>query len=532
VNGQLPKYEGGSTMNNVLDKRRAGVLLHITSLPSSLGLGTLSRRAYWFIDFLKSSGLSVWQVLPIHPLHRVPIGTPHRDFLSPYQPMSVFAGDPMLINFHKLVDRGWLPRMTFSDYSSDQIEQAFEYRHQCLNDAYLYFAEHANLQDKKKFDDFVEQQNWWLEDYALFCALKDFYIGACWWDWADMGHRNHDPDALAQFRQRKEHYFKQYYFEQFAFFTQWQELKQYANDNGVYLFGDMPFFVAQDSVDVWAHREYFQLDQNSKPLFLSGSPPKNHRFHFDKGQCWGHPLYDWRVASEESFQWWLKRFNMANYLFDIVRLTYFQGFHDCWAIRNEQSIKPENGNWQRVPGSALFTELQKQNLPLPIVADVGVTDGVIQLRNKFKFLSIKLLQLAFDMKQEEQLGNYHLPHYHLPRDVVYTGTHDSDTTKNWFFKTGTLEEQENNEKKQKFICNYLGSKAEDMPLPLVRAAFQSPSKLAIVPMQDLLSLEGECRMNIPGTSVYSNWRWQLPWQELSNEIVQQVRELVEQYDRN
>jgi len=446
--------------------------------------------------------------------------------------MSVFAGNPMLINLRKLIDKGWLPRMSLPTYITIQIEQAFHYRHQMLKDAYFHFVRNATSQDKQAFDTFVQQhEQTWLKDYALFCALKDFYSGACWWNWGNIGHRNHDADSLHQFIQRgdKKYSLERYYFEQFAFFTQWQELKQYANNKGVYLFGDMPFFVARDGVEVWAHREYFQLNQTGVPLFLSGSSPESDYFRLDKGQCWGHPLYNWGVASEENFQWWLRRFEVVNRLFDIVRLTYFRGFHQCWAIHNndEQSINPKNGEWQTdIPSRALFGELQKRAFLFTSVAeDIGVTDEVIELRNEFKFSGMKLLQLAFDIKQEERLKNYHLPHNHLPRDVVYTGTHDSDTTKSWFSRSRY-------EERQRFVCSYLDAKPEDMPFPLIRAAFQSVSKLAMIPMQDFLSLEGECRMNTPGTSKHSNWRWQFQWAQITYDTEQKIKELVEQYERS
>jgi len=516
-------------MNSILDKRRAGVLLHITSLPSTLGFGSMGRHAYRFVDFLKECGLSVWQVLPIHPLHHVPLETPHRDFLSPYQPMSAFAGNPMLINLRKLIDKGWLPRMVFPTFDG-QIEKAFEYRRQHLKNAYFHFSRHANSHDKQKFDDFVqhnEQQHneqQWLRDYALFCALKDFYNGACWWNWQDKGHRNHDLASLQKFieREDKKHCLNRYYFEQFAFFTQWAELKKYANDQGVYLFGDMPFFMARDSVEVWAHREYFQLDQDGIPLFLSGYPSKNDNFSPSEGQCWGHPLYD-----EEDFEWWLNRFKSANTQFDLVRLTHFQGFHHCWAIENSLSINPMNGELQPTLGRMLFNSLQKLDLPLIFVAeDIGSSEDVWKLRNEFQFHKMKLLQLAFDTKKEDYLylKNPHLPHNHSARDVVYTGTHDSDTTKGWFFRAGY-------EERRKFVCSYLNARAEEMPFPIIRAAFQSSSKLAMVPMQDYLSLDGKCRMNEPGTSKHKNWRWQFQWTQITQDVEHKIKELVELYER-
>jgi 4-alpha-glucanotransferase len=529
-------------MNNVLDKRRAGILLHITSLPSTLGLGSMGKHAYRFVDFLKECDLSVWQVLPIHPLHRVPIATPYRDFLSPYQPMSAFAGNPMLINLRKLVNKGWLPpRTTFPDYSSGQVEQAFKYRHDCLKESYFYFMKHANSIDKQDFDDFVEQQSSWLKDYALFCALKDFYSGACWWNWGNIKHRNAEPEALAQFCQRKDKKYclERYYFEQFAFFTQWSELKQYANDNGVYLFGDLPFFVARDSVEVWAHREYFQLDETSMPLFFSGIPPEMDYFYPDKGQCWGHPLYHWDGLQSDDFAWWVKRFETINRLFDLVRLTYFQGFHQCWAIHKSSSQLrpiPARGEWQITPPQ-LFNQLLHENSPIMIADDVGGSEVVSNLRDRQKIYSIKILQLAFDLRQSNPLKNQHLPHHYSPMDVVYTGTHDSDTTMSW------LKRISSDTKKLDQIIDYINPLLDknlpdrmlkDTVWSLTQLAFRSVAKLAIIPMQDILFLGKEHRMNSPKKSNFRlhNWRWQFNWAQPKRETERKLKQWMAQYERN
>lgn len=517
----------------VLNQRRAGILLHITSLPSTLGLGSLGKHAYRFVDFLKECDLSVWQMLPIHPLHRVPLHTPHRDFLSPYQPLSVHAGNPMLINLQKLIDRGWLPRMPLSIYSVDQIEKAFEYRHKCLKDACFHFSRQATQTDREAYNRFVEENKEWLDDYALFCALKEFYQGDCWWNWSDESHRHHNSDALNEFRQRskdKEYCLERYYFEQFAFFTQWQELKEYANDNSVYLFGDMPFFVAHDSADVWAHQEYFWLGLQGNPRFLAGvpPPPEDDHFHPKEGQCWGYPLYNWKKLEDDKFQWWLKRFHTTNHLFDIVRLTHFRGFHQCWAIHNTTtgSPKPRDGEWQPVPGEALFVKLREKNLPLNIVAeDIGVPEEVIKLRNQFKFAGIKSLQIAFDVTREAPLKNYHLPHYYLPRDIAYTGTHDSDTIVGWCTRV------KEDEKTRDHVCEYLDTTPAKMHESLIQAAFQSCAKIAIIPMQDVLGLGSECRMNTPGTLTNENWRWQFSWSLVNLTINPKLRELVERYER-
>jgi 4-alpha-glucanotransferase len=512
---------------SILDKRRAGILLHITSLPSTLGNGTMGKHAYRFIDFLKECGLSLWQVLPIHPPQRVPLNTPHRDFLSPYQPQSVHAGNPLLINLDKLMKKGWLPKMVLPTYNRQQLEQAIDYRYQCLKNAYSHFDEHANKADHQAYQQFVEENQEWLEDYALFCALKDVYQGACWWNWREKGYRYREPQALDKARKRFADKIEQYRFIQFAFFRQWQELQEYAHQNGVYLFGDMPFFVARDSVEVWANRDNFLLDEKGNPRYLSGISPKDDN-HIRKGQCWGHPLYNWDNLQKDNFQWWINRFQKANELFDFVRLTYFRGFYQCWAIPANKP--PKNGRWRVTPWRELFKRVEKEeivkdNFKKWIAEDVGASRRTIKLRN-YEFYGIKILQLAFNDESKVPLRNQHLPHHHKPTDVVYTGTHDSNTTLGWFkwiTKTKT---------KQEYVCEYLDAKPEDFPWALIQATLRSVAKLAIIPMQDILGLDSEHRMNNPGTSNSRNWRWQFEWSQISPDKENKLKKLVQRYERN
>lgn len=517
---------------NVLDKRRAGILLHITSLPSTLGNGTMGKHAYRFIDFLTECGLSVWQILPIHPPQRVPLNTPYRDFLSPYQPQSVQAGNPLLINLEKLIKKGWLPKMTLPSYHDEQLEQSFDYRYRCLKSAYSYFSEHAKKADQEAYQQFVEENQEWLDDYALFCALKDFHKGACWWNWQDKGYRNREPQALNKACKHFAQEIEQYRFIQFAFFSQWQELQEYAHQNGVYLFGDMPFFVARDSVEVWAYPNKFLLDKNKKPKYLSGISPNDDYFHFGKGQCWGHPLYDWENLQKDNFQWWINRFKKANELFDFVRLTYFRGFYQCWAIPADSL--PASGKWQLAPWRILFNrvkkeEIVKKNFNKWIAEDVvGASRRTIKLRN-YEFSGIKILQLAFNDNSKFLLKNQHLPHHHKLKDVVYTGTHDSNTTLGWF------EWITKDKNKQEYVCGYLDAK-EDFPWALIQAALRSVAKLAIIPMQDILGLDAEHRMTTPRTSNKRNWRWQFEWSQITIEIEEKLKKLVERlverYERN
>lgn len=524
-----------NSYESFLEQRRAGILLHVTSLPSSLGLGTLGKQANRFIDFLHETDISVWQMLPIHPLHRVPLNTPYRNFLSPYQPMSAFAGNPMFVNLKKLMQRNWLPMQPLPKYAVEQIEYAFDYRRNTLKEAYRYFSQHASDDDQQAFQNFVNAEKDWLKDYALFCGLKDFYNGVCWWNWKDKGHRNHDAEALERFQQRqdKKYCLEQYYFEQFAFFTQWQELKEQARQKGVYLFGDMPHFMAYDSVDVWAHRDYFLLDDNGIPQFISGSPPENDFFDSRYGQRWGHPLYHWDKHQQDGFQWWLQRFAKMEQLFDMVRLTHFKGFCQCWAVAYpEHGPDARIGEWQSVPGEALFSKLKDRNFSMELLAeDIGATADSEKLRQQFDFFSMKLLQLAFDLDNNSSfdLTNHHLPHRHYPRDVVYTGTHDSNTTVGWFKK---IKPKPENEKLQ-FVCNYLlDANKRDMPWPMIQAALQSVAKLAVIPMQDILSLDSEARINQPSRSRHKNlWRWQLDWQLVKPDIQTRLKKLVQLYER-
>ena len=510
------------------EKRRAGVLLHLTSLPSTLGNGTMGKQAYRFVDFLRECGLSVWQVLPIHPPQNVPVGTPHRDFLSPYQPQSVHAGNPMLIDLEKLINKGWLPRKSLSSFNiqdDKQLEQSFEYRRACLKEAYPYFSEHAPKTDHDNYQQFIKENSEWLDDYALFCALKDFNKGTCWWDWQDKGYRNYEPTALNEARKSLADSIEQYRFIQFAFFNQWHELRKYADENGVYLFGDMPFFVARDSVDVWSKRDHFLLDEEGKPTVVAGVPHPDH--YSTTGQCWGNPLYKWDTMMQngDQFQWWIERFKTLSQFFDLIRLSHFRGFKACWAIPEACDPDASQGKWIEVPGKALFETLFKTPQPALVLVVDDVEDlsneEVIALRNQFNLPSIKILQLAFS---DKDTSDYYLPHYHARQGVVYTGTHDNNSTLGWF--------EELSEKVRQYVCKYLDNANPDMPWVLINTALASPTRLAIIPMQDILGLGAEHRMNTPGTSNSRNWRWQFKWLQITSDIEKKLKELVERYERN
>jgi 4-alpha-glucanotransferase len=441
---------------NFFNQRRAGILLHPTSLPEI-------KDTYRFIDFLADSGVSIWQMLPL--------GPPHDD-LSPYGCQSVHAANPALINS-----------------TNEEV-------------------------NKLAFEQFVETQQYWLEDYVLFRALHNkFKTG--WWEW-EPALRDRQQQALNKARQDLAKEIEQHRLEQFLFFTQWQQLKQYANQREVYLFGDIPIFVAQDSVDVWANRENFLLDAQGQPTVVAGVPPD---YFSATGQRWGNPLYDWEYMQANDFNWWKQRLKTTSMLFDVARIDHFRGFEACWTIPASCKTAIE-GEWVKAPGAALFKSLQQSDINLPLVAeDLGIiTEEVKALRDQFGLPGMKILQFAFDGNSD----NPYLPHNHIENSVVYTGTHDNNTTLGWF--------QEQTEHTQQYIREYLHTNLDNMPWALIEAAFASKANWAIVPMQDILSLDANHRMNIPGIAT-GNWRWRFNWSQLSTEINDKLRHLSNIYAR-
>lgn len=504
-------------MPNFFDKRRAGILLHITSLPGSLGNGNLY-HAHAFVDFLKESGLSVWQMLPIHPFYSLAD-------LSPYQPQCIYAGNPLFISLRKLMMKRWL-----RDEGRPKVNgflEAAQFRYDRLKKSHQGFVGKADAAEKEAYTDFVNQRAHWLADYALFRALKEKHNQLPWWQWPNE-YRNREPQALEKARQELRTAIEQCQFEQFVFFQQWLEFRQYANDRGIYLCGDMPFFVAEDSVEMWANPENFLVDAQSRAEFVAGSPPPD--YFSREGQCWGNPVYNWGTLQAQDFQWWIARFKTLHELFDLVRLTHFRGFEACFAIPATEKMV-SSGNWMSAPGRALFQTLKNEfghsDTPLPWITDdiLFMAKEVNQLRDEFGLMGIKVLQLAFNSPSQEarKMGNNpHLPHNHQDHSVVYTGTHDSNTTVGWF---QNLEQQRKDE-----VCNRFNAKPEEMPWPLIKAAFGSNAKLAIIPMQDVLGLDDTHRMNTPG-NLKDNWLWRFQWYQEQADTRERLRKLAEICER-
>lgn len=485
------------TLDSPLQERMAGVLLHPSSLPGPWHCGDLGAEAYRFVDFLAAAGQQVWQILPLGPTH---------DDLSPYQSLSAHAGNPQLISIEALRDDGWLDEAT-----PDARREA---KLQLIEAAWRGFQTHANPADRLALQEFIEQTPW-LFDYCLFCLLRQLNGGNSWVNWPE-GLRDRAPEAIDDILKTHADEIAKLQFEQFAFDRQWQALKRYANEHGVLIFGDMPIFVSHDSADVWAQRDYFTLDAKGKATEVAGVPPD---YFSATGQRWGNPQYRWERMQADGFAWWLQRMTGQLHLFDLLRIDHFRGFEAYWEIPADEETAI-NGRWVKAPGEALFKALKQRFGHLPVVAeDLGIiTDEVIALRDRFALPGMRILQFAFGGDAD----NFYLPHNYCPNTVVYTGTHDNDTTLGWWLGCG--------EGERHHVMEYLGHPAEAMPWPLIRAAYASIARLAILPMQDILALGGEHRMNTPGTTE-GNWHWRFSWEQVPADRATHLRYLTELYNR-
>ena len=487
-------------MKDALTQRRAGVLLHITSLPS----GDLGEDAYRFVDFLKNIGATVWQVLPL--------GITHEDG-SPYQSLSAHAGNPHLISLQWLVKQGWLTEEELCEYCNSSVFEC-----DCLlNKAFAGFHAHATPEDKKDFADFCETHNFWLDDFALFMVLRQKFGQTSWNTWADE-YKNRHSDAIndVHFSQREAiHSVK---FTQYVFFKQWTALKNYANERGILLFGDIPIFVSYDSADVWANREVFKLNDAGEMSVVAGVPPD---YFSETGQRWGNPHYDWQYLHANEFNWWLERMETQSTLFDIVRIDHFRGLESAWEIPASEPTAIK-GEWVLGAGDELLSAITQQfHQRVELVAeDLGIiTPEVEALRKKFNLPGMKILQFAFS----GEATNPYLPQYHEPNSVVYTGTHDNDTTIGW---AQSLSEQE-----LLCVCETLKLDLSDnISHAMMRCALNSVANLAILPMQDILELDGANRMNTPGTTV-GNWQWRFNWEQVTSEKSERIAQWIRDVNR-
>ncbi|MBT8421233.1 MAG: 4-alpha-glucanotransferase [Gammaproteobacteria bacterium] len=498
-----------------LDNRQAGILLHPTSLPGGTGHGDLGKNAYRFVDFLKAGGFSIWQTLPLGPTDA---------YNNPYSSPSVNGGNTWLISLDKLVERGWLESAANPD-STDSATvrqqkasfspEAFAWHKRCLTQARAGFLKKATGEEKGSYEAFLAEQGYWLDDYSLFEALRQQYGDVSWREWPTT-LRDREQMAMEGVREALAEVIGQVRFEQFLFFQQWFELKQYANRQGVSLFGDMPIFVNLDNASVWAHRHYFRLDEQGQPVVVTGVPPD---YFSETGQLWGNPHYDWERMRQDEFLWWQNRFRGHLQLFDILRIDHFRGFEAHWEVSGKDKTAM-NGRWVEAPGMELFTVLREKFPSLPLVAeDLGeITPEVDALRDHFGLPGMRVLQFGFDGNSD----NPHVPHTHTANSVVYAGTHDNDTTLGWFKGLPDAE--------RKKVRNYLNVHEKSFPKALMRAALASVGNLAILTMQDILGLDSKGRMNLPGVAK-GNWQWRFSWDDVPEGIETELRSLVALYGR-
>jgi 4-alpha-glucanotransferase len=489
--------------------RSSGILLHPTSLPSPFGIGDLGQDAYNFIDFLHHAKQKYWQILPLGP-------TGYGN--SPYMCYSALAGNPLLLSPTKLLEDGLLSTADLENlptFSTDRVsfEKAIEMKTKLYHLAYQKFHALEESEHKTNFDRFCESQIYWLDDYALFMALREAHDDKCWTEWEpDLVKRK--PLALIHWQNSHKDKIDYHKFLQFKFFEQWGQLKQYAHKQAIEIIGDIPIYVAHDSADVWANQEYFELDpETGAAALMAGVPPD---YFSETGQLWGNPVYNWEELANTQFNWWIQRFESLLKLVDVIRVDHFRGFQAFWAV--EQGEKTAmNGRWIEAPGAKLFTTVQNKWGRLPILAeDLGViTPDVEALRDTFKFPGMKVLQFAFGSDN----GNPFLPFNYDRNFVVYTGTHDNDTTVGWFDKLSGRE-------RDRFLLYAGGVGTDGVHWDMIRLAMTSVAGIAIFPLQDILGLGGAARMNFPGVAE-GNWEWRYADSVLTESLQIQLKSLTE-----
>ncbi len=495
--------------------RSNGVLLHPTSLPGRYGLGDLGDWSYRFVDFLKDTDQSLWQMLPLGP-------TGYAD--SPYQSLSTFAGNPLLISLERLAEIGWLTAADLADapeFPRHRVDYGWviPYRTKMLNRAYVRFSTSAAAEQRDAFEAWCADNSFWLDDFALFVALKENYLLRPWVEW-ERGEALRDKAAISIAQTKLADKIAEQKFRQWVFHTQWYALKNYANERGIKLIGDIPIFVAHDSSDVWTARDLFYLDDAGNPTVVAGVPPD---YFSEDGQRWGNPLYRWDRMEQNGFDWWTKRLKAVLSIFDIVRIDHFRGFEAYWEIpASEPTAK--HGKWVPAPGMKLFETVLDRLGDLPIIAeDLGViTPGVEALRDQFGLPGMKVLQFAWG---DVSGVNVFLPHNYTPNCIVYTGTHDNNTTVGWWNgneATQTIKEH---------VGRYVGHYVTEINWEMIRLAMGSVARMCVLPLQDLLGLGSEARMNTPSVES-GNWAWRMTEDQFNWLPRERLRDLTHFYARN
>lgn len=479
-------------------KRSSGILLHIVSLPGRFGIGSLGKDAFEFIDFLRKSGQKLWQICPLSP-------TGYGN--SPYSSYSAFAGNPLLIDIEEFMDE------IFNDisFNEEKVEynKVIELKYKVLRKAFTSFSK------TDEYYEFIKEECFWLEDFSLFMALKNHFNLSAWNNW-ETPIKLRQEKALLHYNELLKNEIDYQKFLQFIFFRQWKKVRSYANSKNVQIIGDMPIYVATDSADTWSNPKLFSFDEEMNPKFVAGVPPDGFS---STGQLWGNPVYDWDYCENTDFDWWKKRFTSAFKIYDILRIDHFIGFENYWAVAYGNKTA-ESGSWQKAKGRLLFQKLKDEIADLPIIAeDLGLlTDDVKKLRDDFGFPGMKVLQFAF----YDGMKSDFLPHNYPKNCVVYTGTHDNETTKSWYKNLP--------EKPKEFLNKYLKFDGNDISFKLIKTAWESVADIAIAPMQDFLNLDNNARFNSPGTTE-GNWQWRVKKEQLSQQLSMQIKTLTLQSNR-
>lgn len=498
---------GNDIMKEKDKKRLSGVLLHPTSLPSPYGIGDLGKGAYDFIDFLKKSGQHLWQTLPLTP-------TGFGD--SPYQGFSAFAGQPLLISPEDLVEMELVTEEELKDAPQNDVDmvhygEVIPWKNKILKLAFTRFKE------TKEYAAFVKAHAYWLEDYALYMSCKEFHEGRAWLEW-EKEYRNPTTESKAKMKVQFQQEMKYHYFVQYIFYKEWEAVKAYAAENEIEIIGDMPLFVSLDSADVWANQGLFQLDTKGYPIVVAGVPPD---YFSATGQLWGNPLYNWKAHQKDGFKWWIARVRHQLQLTDYLRIDHFRGLESYWAVPygDENAI---GGKWVKAPGKALFTAIEKElGKGLPIIAeDLGIiTPEVEALRDAFDFPGMKVLQFAFDATDESSF----LPHQFTSTNCVcYTGTHDNNTTKGWY--------AEATEYSRDKVRRYMNTDGNSVHWDFLRTCFGTIATYAVVPMQDILGIGKDGRMNTPGEAM-DNWSWRYRKEVLAEGLAEGLCKVTQLYGR-
>ena len=488
--------------------RKSGILLAVSSIPSKYGIGTFSKEAYEFVDFLEKAGQSLWQILPLGP-------TGYGD--SPYQSFSTFAGNPYYIDMEEFIEKGFLTREDcenagFLEGAFVDYEKIFYGKFELLKKAFL----NSNITEDVDYRKFVADNQAWLPDYALYMAVKDSFGGISWIEW-DEDIKLRKKEALQKYREELKEQVEFYQFQQYYFAKQWKALKKYANKKGIEIVGDIPIYVALDSADTWANPQLFQVDEECIPVAVAGCPPDAFSA---TGQLWGNPLYDWEYMKKTEYAWWVERIRYCYEIYDIVRIDHFRGFDEYYSIPYGDPTA-EFGHWEKGPGYELFKVIKKNLGKIKVIAeDLGfLTDTVIKLVEKTGYPGMKVLQFAFDSREESD----YLPHNYVKNSIVYTGTHDNDTTKHWY---EVLDKQD-----KRFANRYLdGANINNICKKMIRSALGSVADTAVIPMQDYLELDGDARMNEPST-LGKNWKWRLVEGQLTDKLAKEIYSLTKTYGR-